>query len=85
MGTAHRDRSDDTPPVESVRDRLTNDYDTVEATIHEDDTEMTPMLTVSVDGGQTRAAVLRDIFDLERRQPITVSAVHRHRIVVRAE
>jgi hypothetical protein len=85
MGTPPRDRSDDTAPVESVRDRLTSDYDTVEATIHEDDTEMTPMLTLSVDGGRTRAEVLREAYALERETDIRISAVHRHRIVVRAE
>ena len=76
----------DTPPVRRLADRLRADYgDAVVLTHHDDDTPMTPMLSVSVDGGRTRAAVLRDAFAFERRAALSVTAVHRHRIVVRAD
>jgi hypothetical protein len=78
-------RDTDTPtPLGSLRDRLT-DYDGVDATIHDDDTAMTPMLSVAVEGGRTRAAVLREAYAFEREASVRVTAVHRHRIVVRAD
>jgi hypothetical protein len=43
------------------------------------------MLSMTVDGGRTRAAALRDIFAFEQHNPVVVTGVHRHRIVVRAE
>ena len=84
MAAVFRDRPTDSTPLESIRDSLLADYDGVEATIYEDDTAMTPMLSITVDGGRRRADVLRDAFAFERDGPVRVTSVHRHRIVVRA-
>lgn len=73
-------------PLVAVADRLRTDYgDAIDIVRHEDNTDMTPMLSMTVDGGRTRAAALRDIFAFEQHNPVVVTGVHRHRIVVRAE
>ena len=83
MGTEHSQEPPDWT-VAAVGDHLDTDYgDDITVSHYDDDTEMTPMLSITVDGGQTRADVLRDAFEFEREAPIRVSSVHRHRIVLR--
>jgi hypothetical protein len=86
MVTTAPRRTDGASPIRALEHHLDDEYeDSIALSRFGDDTEMTPMLAVTVDGGRTRAAVLRDIFAFERKNPITVTGVHRHRIVVRAE
>jgi len=86
MKTPASRRIDGGPPISALEDSLSDEYgEAIELSRYEDDTGMTPMLSVTVDGGQTRAAVLRETFAFERQNPVEVTAVHRHRIVVRAE
>ncbi len=74
----------DPPTLAAIGDRLDADYgDNVAVSHYDDGTEMTPMLSITVDGGQTRADLLRDAFRFERQTVVRVSSVHRHRIVLR--
>lgn len=85
MGPAPSHHSgSDPPPLTAIGDRLDADYgDDVAVSHYDDDTGMTPMLSVTVDGGRTRADVLRDAFEFERQTAVRVTSVHRHRIVLR--
>ncbi|WP_340098523.1 hypothetical protein [Salinibaculum salinum] len=85
MGPESPSHSDANPPtLAAIGDRLSANYgDDVLVSHYDDDTEMTPMLSVTVNGGRTRAEVLRDAFEFERQTAVRVSSVHRHRIVLR--
>ncbi|MEF8785688.1 MAG: hypothetical protein V5A45_07110 [Haloarculaceae archaeon] len=87
MGPESPPYSDANPPtLAAIGDRLSANYgDDVSVSHYDDDTEMTPMLSITVDGGRTRAEVLRDAFRFEHEAPIRVSSVHRHRIVLRED
>ncbi len=57
--------------------------DGVSATIHEDDSNMTPMLAVTFDRGAERSGVLRDLFHAEG--PVAVDSIYDRKVVVRGQ
>jgi hypothetical protein len=74
---------DDSPTVAEALEALNRTVETegVEATIHDDGSEMTPMLVVEFDRTTKRVDVLRTLFHADG--PVEVDAVHNHRAVVR--
>jgi len=66
--------------LEDLRDDV-GTADGVTAEIHDDDSEMTPMLSVTFDATTDRAAVLRTLFHADG--PVAVDSVHSHKVVVR--
>ncbi len=69
--------------VEAVLESLRDDVESenVEATIHEDDSNMTPMLVVEFGQGADRTTVLRTLYRAEG--PVEVTGIYDHRAVVR--
>jgi hypothetical protein len=57
--------------------------DGVTAEIHDDDSKMTPMLSVTFGASADRTEVLRTLFHADG--PVAVDGVHSHRVVVRGE
>lgn len=53
----------------------------VTATIHEDDSNMTPMLEVRFERGAERSGVLRSLFHAEG--PVAVDGIYDRKVVVR--
>ncbi|MHB9286144.1 hypothetical protein ACKVMT_03790 [Halobacteriales archaeon Cl-PHB] len=65
--------------LESLRDEV--QAADVTATIHSDDSNMTPMLVVEFDRGADRADVVRRLFRAEG--PVEVTGIYDHKVVVR--
>ena len=78
-------RSDETRAVADALETLktTVQGGGVDATIHDDDSAMTPMLVVEFGPRADRAEVLRPLFHADG--PVAVDSVHAHRAVVREE
>ena len=71
--------------VAGVADELRESFgDEVTVAVHDDATEMTPMLSVQVESARTRADLLRTLYAHEDGA-LTVEAVHSHQIIVRGE
>lgn len=69
--------------VASAADELREEFGgEVAVEVHDDATEMTPMMSVQAESARTRADLLRLLYAREDGA-ITVEAVHDHQIIVR--